>query len=269
MPTTSLLRTCLGLLVAVLLESLVSVDASRTVTNTAFVPSQFGARSTRALGGPGSTAGSPLSPRIELPIEQRQLRLAATNTPRDPLMVGNPDASKSSKNALAPLAMTVSADLDLTPVAFETSLETDAGSTAVTTNTNADTADIRLPLYQLALAGSFTTFFADISMHPMDCIKTVQQSDSGVGLSLFLAAQYLWTTSGIAGFYHGFLTYAGADAVGGALKFSVWELWKQTTVDKRPTYLYMWMGATLAFVSSSFVIVPGEVCSVHCITVCG
>jgi len=86
----------------------------------------------------------------------------------------------------------------------------------------------QLPLIQLALAGSVTTFFADMIMHPMDCIKTVQQATNG-GMSVVAATSYLWDVAGIAGFYHGFLTYACADAISGAVKFVVWEFWKHKT----------------------------------------
>jgi hypothetical protein len=222
------LLTWLGLLAILLLGSLVSVDARRIRDSpvTAFVSShQFAsARSPMALESPSSTSRR---------IQQRQLlqlkqqNLADTATPPEP------------------------------PFMEEL---TDAGTVGVLKDTSGTAFSIpELPIYQLALAGSFTTFFTDVIMHPMDCIKTVQQSDSGVGLSLFLAAQYLWSTSGVAGFYHGFLTYALSDAVGGALKFSVWELWKKETAEWRPIYLYLWIGAALAFAASSILVVPGEV----------
>jgi hypothetical protein len=229
MPTASLLRTCLGLLAILLSGSLVSVDArSIKVSPITAFVSSRQFTSTR-------------SPNTSRRIQQRQLlqlkeNLADTATPPEPpFMEELTDAG------------TVSDFADTTDTAFSIP---------------------ELPIYQLALAGSFTTFFTDVIMHPMDCIKTVQQSDSGVGLSLFLAAQYLWSTSGVAGFYHGFLTYALSDAVGGALKFSVWELWKKKTVEWEPTYLYLWIGAGLAFVASSVLVVPGEVRNIMYCTVC-
>ncbi len=114
-----------------------------------------------------------------------------------------------------------------------------------------------VPLVQLALAGAVTTFVADVMIHPMDCIKTLQQSDLGweLGLhnSLGDAAQYLWTTSGLAGFYHGFLVYAGSDALAGAAKFATWEWWKRNM----PSTI-LFVGAGIAFLSSSLFLVPGE-----------
>ena len=113
-----------------------------------------------------------------------------------------------------------------------------------------------VPLVQLALAGSVTTFFADSCIHPVDCIKTLQQSDLGAELNFnFLeASNYLFETSGIRGFSNGLLAYACSDAVGGAIKFSVWELWKKKIQDPR----LVWVGAAVAFIAASVVIAPGE-----------
>jgi hypothetical protein len=265
MPTVSLLRTCLGLLVTLFSGSLVSVDARRITVSpiTAFVSAhQFAsARSPVALKSPGSTSRR---------IQQRQLLQLSYSSANDP-------SNTSKKKNVAPLTEAASgSELDLAPIAFAAPSEmllmeelTNAGTVNDLADTTGTVSGIpELPIYQLALAGSFTTFFTDVIMHPMDCIKTVQQSDSGVGLSLFLAAQYLWSTSGVAGFYHGFLSYALSDAVGGALKFSVWELWKKKTAEWRPTYLYLWIGATLAFAASSVLVVPGEVRNTVYCTVC-
>eukprot|EP00522_Entomoneis_paludosa_P008018 CAMPEP_0172450638 /NCGR_PEP_ID=MMETSP1065-20121228/8900_1 /TAXON_ID=265537 /ORGANISM="Amphiprora paludosa, Strain CCMP125" /LENGTH=389 /DNA_ID=CAMNT_0013202435 /DNA_START=85 /DNA_END=1254 /DNA_ORIENTATION=+ len=116
-----------------------------------------------------------------------------------------------------------------------------------------------LPLIQLALAGSFTTFFADLSMHPIDCIKTVQQSDMGVNFGILQAARYLYEKDGTFGFFRGFLTYATSDAIAGSLKFGVWETWKKKLpVEQEPAVWLLMMGAALSFVTSSVLVVPGE-----------
>lgn len=119
-------------------------------------------------------------------------------------------------------------------------------------------ADVSLPLWQLALAGSITTIFADGIMHPVDCIKTLQQSNAGASLNLLGAAVYLYQTAGLGAFYQGFLEYGITDSLGGAVKFAVWETWKQATVDRKPQVVYLSVGASLAFVASSTLIVPGE-----------
>ncbi|KAL7556369.1 hypothetical protein ACA910_006295 [Epithemia clementina (nom. ined.)] len=118
-----------------------------------------------------------------------------------------------------------------------------------------------LPLIQLALAGSIATFFADLSIHPIDCIKTIQQSDQGHNLNMLQAARYLYKQDGIHSFFHGFFTYAIADAGAGALKFGVWETWKRQWNDVtqgEPPVWFVATGAALAFLVSSVVIVPGE-----------
>jgi len=175
-----------------------------------------------------------------------------------------PDSSKLSLSTSSP---STDDAVDLTPLAFGTAPETMHQRLRLESST-ANKADHgknslenigELPLHELALAGSITTLIADISMHPIDCIKTVQQSDSGLDFSFVQAAAYLWETSGIMGFYHGFLLYALADGTGGALKFAVWELWKRSSENwSVPTWITLWAGAGLAFVASSIFIVPGE-----------
>ena len=102
-------------------------------------------------------------------------------------------------------------------------------------------------------------------MHPIDCIKTLQQTDAGLDLGFWQASKALYAQSGNgwSGFYRGFLVYAIADGCGGALKFSVWETWKSQTTEWTktqllPNWIVLWMGAGLAFVASSVLTVPGE-----------
>lgn len=178
-------------------------------------------------------------------------------------------ASSSSRPDSSKLSVSTSSSstddiVDLTPLAFGTAPETvhprlESGTDEANHGENSLTNIGELPLHELALAGSITTLIADISMHPIDCIKTVQQSDSGLDFSFVQAAAYLWETSGVMGFYHGFLLYALADGTGGALKFAVWELWKRSSENwSVPTWISLWAGAGLAFVASSIFIVPGE-----------
>ena len=47
----------------------------------------------------------------------------------------------------------------------------------------------------LALAGAIATMIGDFAMHPIDCIKTLQQSNSGAGLSMLGASKTIWKTS--------------------------------------------------------------------------
>lgn len=101
----------------------------------------------------------------------------------------------------------------------------------------------------MAAAGSLATAFADVAMHPLDSVKTLQQSDLGMHMDTVSAFLYLWQSHSL---YFGFLTYASADAFGGAIKFAFWESWKQQK------NLPQFLGAALAFIASSVCIVPGE-----------
>jgi quinol monooxygenase YgiN len=157
----------------------------------------------------------------------------------------------------------------------------------------------QLPLLQLALAGSIATFLGDVIMHPVDCIKTVMQQqlplamDGGgatTGSALLVTVQYMYQQSGLVAFYHGFMTYAVSDAVAAAVKFAVWELWKQqqlllrlvptttttttTTAaskdsqhdqqqQQQQSWPMLFLGAGLAFCASSIFLVPGELIKQH------
>lgn len=155
-------------------------------------------------------------------------------------------------------------DADLTPLAFGSVPDRLSDDLVIQSGqrstSDAATSSLRLPLWQLAVAGSLTTFMADVTMHPIDCVKTLQQSDSGLDLNFIQTALFLYERSGWVGFYSGFATYATSDAIGGALKFSVWEFWKRSSpaLEGLVAILYLWIGAALSFVASSFVIVPGE-----------
>lgn len=122
--------------------------------------------------------------------------------------------------------------LDDTTSTTETSSATTTTNIAANTPTSS-TGSSTIPLYQLAIAGCITTFVADMCMHPMDSIKTIMQSDIGNnGLSLIQAGQYIFNHGGIGAFYSGFLTYGIADGIGGSIKFTIWELWKQNVISK-------------------------------------
>lgn len=119
-----------------------------------------------------------------------------------------------------------------------------------------------LPLWKLAFAGGVATMLGDSAMHPMDCIKTLQQSDEGLGLSLVQASQYIWSHSGPGGFYRGLATYLFSDGMGGALKFAAYEkltTWCRENIKEGPVLaIALLTCAAIAFVASSLVLVPGE-----------
>jgi solute carrier family 25 S-adenosylmethionine transporter 26 len=128
---------------------------------------------------------------------------------------------------------------------------------------NPNVRNLEPAIWKLALAGSLATIFSDMAVHPVDCIKTLQQSDEGIGLSMLGAAQVIYTQlGGLEGFYRGFLTYVGCDAVGGAIKFSTYELLKRQAQQNIPSgnlfSATLFACAAMSFVTSSVITVPGE-----------
>jgi solute carrier family 25 S-adenosylmethionine transporter 26 len=114
----------------------------------------------------------------------------------------------------------------------------------------------------LALAGAVATMIGDIALHPIDCIKTLQQSNEGAGLSLLGASRKIMTNSGFSGFYSGLGTYVTADGGAGALKFATYEGLKKWVASKLDDERYagaaLFGCAAAAYVASSVVLIPGE-----------
>ena len=136
---------------------------------------------------------------------------------------------------------------------------TRGGASSVLENTPTD----------MALAGAIATMIGDLSMHPMDCIKTMQQSTAGAGLSMLGASQSILKAQGIAGFYSGAGTYVITDGLAGSLKFATYEFLKKkwdrrvenTTDPAKRKSMERWgvfAIAGVAFIASSVVLVPGE-----------
>jgi solute carrier family 25 S-adenosylmethionine transporter 26 len=123
-------------------------------------------------------------------------------------------------------------------------------------------------IWKLALAGALATMVSDVAMHPIDCIKTLQQSDEGMGLSMLGAAQGIFGGHGLQGFYRGFGAYAACDAVGGAIKFGTYEGLKRSVEQYLPKNknllsAALFACAALSFVTSSVIAVPGELLKQH------
>ena len=120
----------------------------------------------------------------------------------------------------------------------------------------------RLSSAELALAGAVATMIGDASMHPIDCIKTLQQSVEGSGLNMIAAAKKIFAEGGVSGFYSGLGTYVVSDGLAGSIKFATYEAMKHwvnenvESEEKRGAALFVVAG--LAFVASSVVLVPGE-----------
>lgn len=113
----------------------------------------------------------------------------------------------------------------------------------------------------LALAGAVATMIGDAMMHPIDCIKTVQQSDEGYGLNMIQVGKQIFQSDGLKGFYSGLGTYVLSDGGAGALKFAAYEALKSYTTSNIPEEYQgsaLFGCAALAFIASSIIIVPGE-----------
>eukprot|EP00529_Nitzschia_sp_RCC80_P025209 CAMPEP_0113464820 /NCGR_PEP_ID=MMETSP0014_2-20120614/13402_1 /TAXON_ID=2857 /ORGANISM="Nitzschia sp." /LENGTH=532 /DNA_ID=CAMNT_0000356921 /DNA_START=35 /DNA_END=1633 /DNA_ORIENTATION=- /assembly_acc=CAM_ASM_000159 len=153
---------------------------------------------------------------------------------------------------------------------------------------DSDIGNAQLAIWKLAAAGAVATVIGDVSIHPIDSIKTLQQSDEGLGMSLGTAAYIMYSQfGGISAFYKGFLTYGICDGIGGALKFATYEGLKRQTeqrlslitddddsvdneelvvnnMDKETILqILLFIFAGMSFVVSSIVTVPGELLKQH------
>jgi len=132
-----------------------------------------------------------------------------------------------------------------------------ANKAAEITNVN----DIELSSGKLALAGAVATAFGVVAMHPIDSIKTLQQSNAGTGLSILAAGKKIVQDGGIGSLYSGLGPYVTSDACAGALKFASYEVLKKWVKDKVPEEKYgsaLFGCAAVAFMISSVALVPGE-----------
>jgi hypothetical protein len=72
----------------------------------------------------------------------------------------------------------------------------------------------------MAAAGMAATVFGVTVMHPIDTIKTLQQSSAGAGLSIFQAGNKIMKDGGFSAMYSGLGPYVTSDGLAGALKFA-------------------------------------------------
>eukprot|EP00566_Odontella_aurita_P010076 CAMPEP_0113574384 /NCGR_PEP_ID=MMETSP0015_2-20120614/27120_1 /TAXON_ID=2838 /ORGANISM="Odontella" /LENGTH=426 /DNA_ID=CAMNT_0000477521 /DNA_START=76 /DNA_END=1356 /DNA_ORIENTATION=- /assembly_acc=CAM_ASM_000160 len=113
----------------------------------------------------------------------------------------------------------------------------------------------------LAVAGAIATMIGDACLHPIDCVKTLQQSGSGASLGFVAAGRKIFADQGVGGFYSGLGTYIAADGGAGAVKFATYEVIKKWVSDRVPEE---YVGAALfgcaaaAYMASSVVLIPGE-----------
>lgn len=142
---------------------------------------------------------------------------------------------------------------------------TSAAAVATTTTTTKTTSTKKrheLNTLELAGAGALATILGVATMFPIDTIKTLQQSDEGMGLSFLGASKNIFMANGVGGFYHGLGSSSTAEGCAGGIKFSTYEILKKWMSPPRvPSEHYgtaIFVCAALSFVTASVVIVPGE-----------
>lgn len=114
---------------------------------------------------------------------------------------------------------------------------------------------------EMAIAGAAATAFGVTIMHPVDTIKTLQQTTAGSGLNMFQAGAKIIQDGGIGAMYSGLGPYVTSDGCAGAFKFATYEWLKKIIKDKVPEEhqgKVIFVAAAAAFLASSVVLVPGE-----------
>ena len=118
------------------------------------------------------------------------------------------------------------------------------------------------PIADAALAGTLAAAAGTVALHPIDTIKTVQQT----GLSLGPACSKIWQRGQLGAFYDGVTPYVLGDGLSSAVKFAVYEQLKQTASKKLPedyVPLARFACAAVAFLCCSVILVPGELLKIR------
>lgn len=240
---------------------------------------------------------TPASISLQLPSPV-QTKKSANPRRRHPSPLSPSSNNASSRNLASAITSLAPSSVAVEPLQEQTHITADtADRLAASTATSGLQKRTKLPqsslnepeIWKLALAGSIATLVSDVTMHPLDCIKTLQQTEQGIGLSMVAAAHCIYhTMGGLTGFTRGFLTWGVCDALGGALKFSTYEgLKRQLTVrqqqeaettrqsitnveenddDNSSIALrnnIVFALAAVSFVASSIITVPGELLKQH------
>lgn len=118
----------------------------------------------------------------------------------------------------------------------------------------------KLNSIDMMVAGGVATALADLVMHPIDTIKTVQQA-LPAGVSVAGACRKILKDGGPMGFYKGVVPYVTMDGLSGAIKFATYEWGKKLVAPILPAALLGYshfVCAAGAFLTCSVVLVPGE-----------
>lgn len=92
--------------------------------------------------------------------------------------------------------------------------------TTTTTTTLKPNEPRELSSGEMAAAGAFATAFGVTLVHPIDTIKTLQQSSEGMGLNMLQATNKIMKNGGFPALYSGLGPYVTSDGCAGALKFA-------------------------------------------------
>jgi hypothetical protein len=113
-----------------------------------------------------------------------------------------------------------------------------------------------------AAAGLVATVLSELVLTPLDAIKTLQQ-ETPLQLGFAAAAQQLFARSGVLGMFSGGAEFIAFNALGGAIKFGVYQqalalLGTLVPPGGAAMLLGTYIAAALGFIGSSLIMVPGE-----------
>ena len=135
------------------------------------------------------------------------------------------------------------------------------GTVSVVCHAKKTIDEISLNPLEIFLCGALATAFGDVTLHPIDTIKTVQQA-AATPIGAFQAASKILKEGGIPGLYQGVVPYVLGDGLSGAVKFVTFEISKKWVEDRVPEKYHgiaQFVCAAGAFLVCSVVLVPGEV----------
>ena len=108
-----------------------------------------------------------------------------------------------------------------------------------------------------AVAGLVATVVAEVVLTPIECIKTWQQS-SAHPVSFLRAASQLRSVGGVSAFWAGAYPFFLFNAIGGGIKFGVYEPLRRRLSALLPSQVANYISAGSAFLVAAIVLVPSH-----------
>ena len=142
-------------------------------------------------------------------------------------------------------------------------------SAAASKGNTALATEVQPAWYVPMVAGALATAVGDICLHPVDTIKTVQQSvaqsasaavEKG-GTTVLGAIRSILAKNGPLGFYAGAAPYVTLDGLSGCIKFAAYEAcnrWAKANLREEHQTAAKFASAGIAFMACSVILVPGE-----------